>query len=115
MTKPLSLDTILGEFSEDYEAWVLQDKTTGQYVIIPDDRFPGRKPIRFFMKREDAEGLLMELNDVNEKLRHRRIFPVKVKLKRAIQGIAADTDPDHADAFVVHSANEVFEWLRERE
>jgi len=114
MTEPLSLDTILTEFSDDYEAWVLQDRETEQYVVIPDDRFPGRKPIRFFMKRGDAEALLIELIEVNPVLRDRDIFPVKVNLKQAIHRIASDTNPQHADAFIVHSPNEVYEWMRDQ-
>jgi hypothetical protein len=61
MTAPLELEVILSEFSEDAEAWVLQYRTSGKFVIIPDSRFPGRKPIRFFMRHEDAEVLLQEL------------------------------------------------------
>jgi hypothetical protein len=114
MTNPIPLETILGEFSDDREAWVLQDRDSGQYVIVPDPRFPGRRPIRLFMKRGDAEAFLMELVDVNKKLAEAEIYPVSVNLKRAIQGIASDTNPNNADAFVVHSPNEIYEWLRDR-
>lgn len=68
MTQPLALDTIIGEFDQNDEAWVLQDRDTGKYVIIPDNLFPGRKPVRFFMRREDAEAILIKLNDVNPKM-----------------------------------------------
>ena len=35
MTDPLSLETIRAEFSEDTQAWVLQDKESKKYVTIP--------------------------------------------------------------------------------
>ena len=114
MTSPLTLDTIIGELGPNAEAWVLQDRDTGKYVIIPDDRFPGRKPVRFFMRREDAEAILIELNDANPNMAGKEIYPVKVRLVPAIRGIAADTNPHNADAFVVHSPNEVYEFIRER-
>ncbi|SRR6266478_2685597 len=111
MTKPLSLETILSELSEDDETWVLQDQRSGKYVTIPDDRFPGRRPIRFFLSRHDAELLCNELLEVNQPLREAQITAVKVKTKKAIANIAADKTPGHADAFVVHTPNEVHEFI----
>jgi hypothetical protein len=113
-TEPLDIDTILAELDDDARAWVLQDRASGKYVIIPDDRYPGRKPVRFFRRREDAEALLIELLDVNPSLRHKEIYPTEVLLIPALRGIAADTNPENADSFVVHSPNEVFEFLREQ-
>ncbi|MFI5366370.1 MAG: hypothetical protein ACHQ4J_12185 [Candidatus Binatia bacterium] len=114
MTGPLPLETILSEFDEDYEAWVLQDRESAKYVVIPDDRFPGRRPIRFFMRREDAESVRQELLEQNISLRDRDIYPVKVPLRQALRSIAADTTPGNVDAFVFHSPNEVYEWVRNR-
>lgn len=113
-TQPLDIDTILSELDDDARAWVLQDTESGKYVIIPDDRFPGRKPVRFFRRREDAEALLMEILDVNLSLRDKEILAKEVLLIPALRGIAADTNPQNADAFVVHSPNEVYEFLRDR-
>lgn len=48
MAKPIDLETILSEFSEESSAWVLQDQDSLQYLIIPDLRYPSRKPVRFF-------------------------------------------------------------------
>ena len=115
MTEPLSLDVILAEFDDNSEAWVLQDETSKQYVVIPHNKYPGRRPIHFFLRKEDAEALLMELNEENWYLKNKNIFPVKVKLIPAIKVIAADKNPDNADAFVVHSPNEVYEYIRARE
>lgn len=112
MTEPYSLDTILSEFSADSDAWVLQDKTTGLYVTIPHPKYLGRSPIHFFISESDAQDLLVELMDVNEKLKDKEIYPVKVKLIAAIKGIAAGADnPWNADGFVVHSPSEVFEFI----
>lgn len=44
MTDPLSLDTIQSEFSEESEAWVLQDTKSKKYVTIPHPKYPGRNP-----------------------------------------------------------------------
>jgi hypothetical protein len=115
MTSPLELETILSEFSEDADAWVLQDRASGNYIIIPDPKFPGRKPIRFFMRREDAMDLLQELNEENPILRDKGIYPFKVKLLESLRQIASDINQDNADAFVVHSPNEMYEYVRERQ
>ena len=48
---------------------------------------------------------------MNEQLKAKDIIPIKGKLKPAILGIASDKNPDNADSFVVHSPNEVFEYL----
>jgi hypothetical protein len=84
MTEPLSLETILGELSDEDETWVLQDQLSGQYLTIPDDRFPGRRPIRFFLSRQNAESVLQEVLKVKQSLQKARITAVKVKTKQAI-------------------------------
>jgi len=40
---------------------------------------------------------------------------VSVSLKASLRAIAEDDTPGNADAFVVHSPNEVYEWLRDIE
>jgi hypothetical protein len=114
MTSPLELETILSEFDDKSEAWVLQDSESKKYVTIPDPRYPGKHPVRFFLRREDAESILVELLDQNPRLQGKDIFPIKVKLVPALKGIASDRKAGNADSFVVHSPNEVYEWLRER-
>ncbi len=54
------------------------------------------------MRREDAMDLLQELNEANPNLRGKEIYPFKVKLLESLRRIASDTNPDNADAFVVH-------------
>lgn len=111
MTDPLSLETILAEFSEDTEVWVLQDEKSKKYVTIPHQKYPGRNPIHFFLSKSDAESVLIEILDVNWALKNRNIFPVKVKLLKAVRSIAADKTLGNADGFVVHPPNEVFEFV----
>ncbi|MFZ2313713.1 MAG: hypothetical protein WAV82_13970 [Methylobacter sp.] len=114
MTDPLSLETILAEFSEDAKAWVLQEKKSQKYVTIPHPKYPGRNPIHFFLSKSDAESVLTEILDVNLALRNRDIFPVNVKLLQAIRGIVANKTQSNSDGFVVHPPNEVFEFVRQQ-
>ena len=109
MTEPLSLDTILAEFNESSEAWVLQDKKSNKYVVIPHPKYPNRSPIHFFLSKADAEKVLAEIVEVNWSMKNRDIFPVSVKLLTALRGIAKDKTA----GFVVHSPNEVFDFIRE--
>lgn len=114
MTEPLPLDTVLSEFTEDSTAWVLQSKKGGRYLVVPDNRYPGRRPIRFVMSKLDAERLLSAVLGVNPGLASQSITPVEVKLLAALRNIAADKTPGNADSFVVHSPNEIFEFMRNR-
>ena len=112
MTKPLPLDLILSEFNENSEAWVLQDKKSKKYVTIPHHKYPGRITVHFFLSKNDAEIMLTEILDVNSGMKSHDIFPISVKLQKAIRGIAADKTIGNADSFAVHSPNEVFEYIR---
>jgi hypothetical protein len=113
MIEPYSLQTILSEFSDDTEAWVLQEKATGLYVTVPHPKYPSRNPIHFYLSKSDAQDVLVELLDVNKNLKNKEIYPVMVKLIPAIKGIAAGAgNPWNADGFVVHSPNEVFEFMQ---
>jgi hypothetical protein len=114
MTKPIPLEILESEFDDSKEVWVLRDKKSADYVIVPDDRFPGRRPVRFFLRKQDAEALLVEIRRENRVLARRNIAAVKVKLLPSARVIAEDTNPSHADSFVVHSPNEVLEFLRDK-
>ena len=110
MTEPLSLEAVLSEFDDKYEAWVLRDPRSGQYVMIPHARYPGRTILHFFMSRDDAMTVLDGIvRTGNETIAMAPIVPVKVNLHEALCGIANSKTPGFADAFVVHSPNEVFE------
>lgn len=114
MSEPLSLETITGEFTEDYEAWVLQDTKSKKYVVIPHPKYPGRSPIHFFMSQQDADQVLQEILAVNSTLPRHTVVPTKVRLLQACRIIAAGGSAAGADGFVVHPPNEVFEWIRQR-
>jgi hypothetical protein len=113
-TAPLSIEVLLSEFSEDDVAWVLQDLTSGKYVTVPDPQYPGRRPVRFFMCKTDAEDVLAAILKANESLRTENISPVQVKLKPALRSLAAENRTNVADSFVVHSPNEVYEFVRDQ-
>lgn len=114
MTEPLSLETIVAEFSDSAEAWVLQDTKSKKYVTIPHPKYPGRDIIHFFLSKNDAEQVLTEILDVNEVLKGRDIFAVSVNLLKAVRSIAADKTVGNAVGFVVHPPNEVFEFVRQQ-
>src|SRR5260221_10174330 len=112
--KPLPLDVLESHFDDQKDAWVVQDQKSGLYVVAPDPRYPGRHPIRFFLRPEDAQAFADEAQRQSERLRSAHLAPHKVKLLPSLRSIAADTDATHADSFVVHSPNEMFRWLREQ-
>jgi hypothetical protein len=109
MTKPLDLDAILGEFSEDDNAWTVMDVATGARLNIPDDRYPGTDIVRFFLSRSDAEKLITEATTAAPKLRDAILVAVPVPLVRTARAIAAQRDRGKKIGFVVHSPNEVYE------
>ena len=69
MAEPLLLETIESEFDEATEAWTLQDKQTGKYLIIPHRTYPNRHPIHFFFNEDAAQDVLTEILHVNDELR----------------------------------------------
>ena len=108
MAKPLDLDVIRAEFSEDDVAWVLRDEESGKYVTIPHVNYPGRNIFHFFLSELDAERMLDLLIVESPALRSKHILPHEVRLKQALRGIAGSGNP--ADGFVV-TQNKVFEFL----
>jgi hypothetical protein len=110
MIRPLSLDVIEGEFSEEYEAWVIRGKN-GKFLVIPDNRFPDRRPIRFFMSEADTVSVIDAVLQARPELTSQKLAPVHVRLLDSLRGIAKDSDPNNADSFVVHSPNEVYEFV----
>jgi hypothetical protein len=113
MTEPLPLETILEEFTEDANAWVLRDAESGKYVIIPHPNYPGRHIIHFFLNPTQAEKVRKKIRKASPALKNRNIAVEEVKLLHACRNIAADKTPEHADSFVVHPYNEVWEFLNE--
>jgi hypothetical protein len=101
--KPLPLDVLESHFDDQKDAWVVKDERSGLFVVAPDPRYPGRQPIRFFLRPEDAQAFADEAQRQSDKLHAARLRPHKVKLLPSLRSIAADTDATHADSFVVHS------------
>lgn len=66
------------------------------------------------MSKLDAERFLSTVLGAKPELSGEGICPVRVKLLTALRSIAADKTPGHADSFVVHSPDEVFEFMHGR-
>src|SRR5438132_1932990 len=111
METPLDVDAILSDFSEEDTAWTLQDPESGQYVTIPHERYPGCQIFHFFVSAEDARRVIETIDAANPALRRREVFPYEVKLKVSLRSLA--TDP--VNGFVVHTPNEVLEFLDQAE
>ena len=110
MIQPMSLNVILGDFSRDDKAWTLQGKS-GRYLVIPDERFPGRRPIRFFKSKYDACRVLEALLKSRPALLDQKLIAIEVRLLDALQGDESKSSRAHADSFVVNSLDEVFELI----
>jgi hypothetical protein len=111
--KPLDLDTVT-EFGEGYEAWTLTTQRVASTSRCQTLAIPDAIPSAFFMREADAQALLDRLVEVNPRIGSANVRPVKVRLLRAPCSIAADRTPGNADSFVVHSPNEVYDWLKEQ-
>ena len=98
MIQPMSLDVVLGEFSEEYRAWVIQ-AISGRYLVVPDNRFPGRRPIVFFKSRYDASRLLEAILKVRPALEPQRLIEVEVRLLETLQPTGAELKPTALSSF----------------
>ena len=49
--------------------------------------------------------------NVRPELRRAKLYAIELKLLNSLRRIAKDSNPDHADSFVVHSPNEVYEFV----
>jgi hypothetical protein len=110
MIQPQSLDVILGEYSEQHRVWAIQGRS-GRYLAIPDFRFPGRRPVRFFTSQYDAARVMDTILEVRPVLEAQKLAVVEVLLLEALHKVKADKIPPHADSFVVNSPGEVYEIL----
>jgi len=110
MIQPRSLDVILREFSEEYKVWAIQ-ADSGKYLVIPDLRFPGRRPILFFKSEYDASRLLGAVLKVRPRLEDQKLVAVEVRLLEALRRVAADKNRSQVDSFVIQSANEVSDFI----
>lgn len=114
MDKPLDLEDLLAEFDDSKTAWVIRERTSCQFLVIPDDRYPGRRPIRFFLSKSDAEHLAHEVVVANPEKELGVLEPFEVNLIPSLRSIAATTNPSFADSFIVHGPSEVYQFLAER-
>jgi hypothetical protein len=110
MIQPQSFDVILGAYSETLNVWAIQGKS-GKYLAIPDHRFPGRRPIRFFISQVGAERLMKTVLDLRPVLEKQNLVVVEVGLLAALRKVKADKTPPLADSFVVNNNDDVFELV----
>jgi hypothetical protein len=110
MIQPMSLDVILKEFSEEYRVSAIQAQN-GKYLAVPDQRFPGRKPLLFFKTEYDASRLLQAVLKARPRLETQNLAVVEVRLLETLRRVAADKNRGQTDSFVIHSANEVSDFI----
>ncbi len=109
LTQPISIDTILAEFSESDSAWVIMDVASGARLNVPAPNYPGTEVVRFFLSQNDADKFLSEVLQAAPHLREAILVAVPVPLIRTAKAIAAQRVSGKNVGFVVHSPNEVFE------
>jgi len=105
MTEPLSLETILGEFNENAEAWILRDAESGKYVVIPHPDYPERNITHFFLNPKQAEDVMQRIREASLMLKDRKLAVEEVKLLQTCRDIAAEKNSKYEDGFVVHRHN----------
>jgi hypothetical protein len=110
MIQPISLAVMLGDRYLKYKAWVVQGKS-GRYLVIPDSRFPGRKPIRFFTNEYDASRVLQTALEIRPELAAHKLVAIEVDLAEALQEAAAGGNLSHADSFVILDPGEVYDFI----
>lgn len=110
MIQPRSLGSMLPDFPADYCVSAIQGKS-GKYLAVPDHRFPGRRPIRFFTSGYDASRVLDTVLDIKPGLESEKLTVVEVRLKDALERISADKAPPQADSYVIYTHEEVFEFI----
>jgi hypothetical protein len=59
MTKALSIETLLNEFDENTEVWMLADTSKFPYKYPRVPQNDGRQFYRFFLRKSDAQDLLI--------------------------------------------------------
>lgn len=109
MTEPLSLETILGEFNEDTNAWILRDAESGEDVIVPHPAYPGRRITHLFLNPIQAEQFSQRVREASPIVKDRKLVVQEVKLIQTCRLIAANKE----DGFAVHPYNEVWEFLNQ--
>jgi len=107
MIQPQSLDVLLGEYSEGHRVWGIQ-AWSGKFLAFPDQRFPGRRPIRFFTSEYDAMRVRDAMLEAKPALFKQRFEVVEVGLLQALRKAKAEKIPPFADSFAVNTPDEVY-------
>jgi hypothetical protein len=107
MIQPQSLDVLLGEYSELHRVWAIR-AWSGKFLSLPDQRFPGRRPVRFFTNEYDAMRVRDAVLDAKPMMFKYKFEIVEVPLLDALRKVKADTTPPIADSFVLNTHDEVY-------
>ena len=107
MIQPQSLDVLLGEYSEGHRVWAIQ-AWSGKFLVIADQRFPGRRPVRFFTSEYDAGRVRDAYLDAKPLMYKQKLEVVEVLLLEALRKIKADKTAPTADSFVLNTPDEVY-------
>ena len=107
MIQPQSLDVLLGEYSEQQRVWAIR-AWSGKFLAIPDQRFPGRRPVRFFTSDYDARRVRDAFLEAKPLMYKQKFEVVEVLLLDALRNVKADKTPPIADSFVLISSDEVY-------
>jgi hypothetical protein len=99
-----------GVYAQDLYVWAIQGKS-GKYLAIPDARYPGRRPIRFFTSKVGATRLMNTVLELKPLLEKQNLVVVEVGLLVALQKAKADTVPPRADSFVINNPDEVVDFV----
>ncbi|MGD0097269.1 MAG: hypothetical protein ABSB60_12295 [Terracidiphilus sp.] len=110
MIQPQSLDVLLGEYSEGFRVCAIR-AWSGKFLAIPDPRFPGRRPVRFFTNTYDAMRVRDAVLEVKPTMAKYKFEIVEVYLLEALRKIKADKTAPTADSFVLNSTEEVYPLL----
>lgn len=107
MIQPQSLDVLLGEYSEQHRVWAIR-AWSGKLLTLPDQRFPGRRPVRFFTSEYDAMRVRDAVLEAKPMMFKMRFEIVEVLLLDALRKVKADKTPPIADSFVLNTPDEVY-------
>lgn len=104
-------DEIERTFSEEDKAWTLYDRTTGGVVTIPAPGvYEGKKVVRFFLKKDDAEAILLEAIDMKQEvITNQDILPIEVPIFATIRILDAQPNPEDY-VILLHTPNEMHDW-----
>ncbi len=110
MIQPQSLDKIPAAFIDASNVWAIQGRS-GKYLAIPDPRFPGRRPIRFFASEVGARRIMNTVLELKPVMEKQELVVVEVALLTALRKASADKIPPRADSFVINNSDEVYELV----